>query len=162
MERRQSIGLRGRDDGRAPAFGVHSPFAHTDGIWRWNYAKHLTCRHFEDRLDRPLCFVPAVVLGVHDGNLVRSFIMWDTAVVARAMATAIPHVDLVVSRTDDGPFIAAATSDVLLVLTTHSTWPADYEVAGGVTIGLWMTVVLSRLSPDQVLDAELIAEAASG
>jgi len=152
------------------------PSARVRGIWQWNRGKDLNTEHMLDFVGEvPPCFLPTVMFVRTGEHEVKSVVIWDTK-----MAVAIPsEVDLIVTTGDDGKLIAAPTSDVLGLLRVHTTWAADFELAKGMPIGLTTRLFdevspevtaqvraamrrfepRGRVSPDAVLDAELVAEA---
>lgn len=151
------------------------PSARVEGVWRWNMAKDRAADHMFDLIgEAPPCFVPTVMLFQTGETEVQSLVVWDGE-----MAVAIPDVDLVLTMTEAGEPIVAPTKDLLGMLTVHSEWKPDYEVGDGLEVGLrtWLIDTVSpattaklrkamrrfepvgRPSPDQVLDAELVAEA---
>jgi hypothetical protein len=151
------------------------PSARVAGIWRWNFGKEQSSEAMIDHIDEvPPCFLPTVMLFQTGEREVKSLVIWDAQ-----MAIAIPDVDLVLTTTDDGAPIVAPANDVLGIVGVHSTWQPDFEIAAGLPIGLTTRLVdeigprvtaqvhaamrrfdpIARLSPDAVLDAELVAEA---
>lgn len=150
------------------------PAARVEGLWRWNHAKADTAEHFFDLIgEAPPCFVPTVMYFQTGETSVSSLVVWDTK-----MAIAIPDVDLVLTTVDGGAPVVARTSDVLSMLKVHTTWQPDYEVTTDRRVGVVTRLVddvppelsekiraamrsfqpMRRVSPDEVLDAELVAE----
>jgi hypothetical protein len=151
------------------------PQARVEGMWRWNYGKDQASEHMLDLIgEAPPCFVPTVMPIQTGETEVKTLVIWDAQ-----MAIAIPDVDLVLTLDDAGEAIVVPTSDALGIVEVHSTWDENHDVGGGFRTGLraWLVDELSpatsqklrdacrpfqpigRLSPDQVLDAELYAEA---
>lgn len=151
------------------------PAAKLEGIWRWNMAKEVTQDHMTDLIgDAPPCFVPTVKVFQVGETEVQSIVIWDVEI-----AVALPDVDLVVTTNTAGESVAMPPKDVLGVVTVHSEWRADYAVGDGLSVGLrtWLIDELPRAATkklraamrpfqplgrpglDQVLDAELVAEA---
>lgn len=180
--------LRGYNAGNELAHGVIAsnegverplalPAARNAGIWRWNYAKDMIVDELERELGEvPPCFVPTVMMVVPEGTSdVKTIVVWDLH-----MAIAIPEVDYVVTHDDRGLF-AADRSAVLHAVTVDTVWEADHVLAtSGRAIGLRASLVdeldelsakrvrtlmkpfkATRVAPDQVLDAELVAKAFS-
>lgn len=154
------------------------PAARVEGIWRWNFAKADTAEHMFDLIgEAPPCFIPTIMLFQTGETTVTSLVVWDTQ-----MAIAIPDVDLVLTTIDGGAPVVAPTSDLLSMLEVHSTWEPDYEVTTDRSVGLHTRLVdetpadvskkiraamrpfqpMRRLRADEILDAELVAEALRG
>ena len=157
-----------------PAGPPTLPAAKIEAIWRWNRMKDRAVEHLVDRAGEvPPCFVPTVMLFKTAAPVVQTVIVWDGA-----MPIAIPEVDLVVTMVDKSTAIVAARPDVLRLVEIHSEWEAPYEVGDGLPVGLRACLIdevspattktiraamvpfapLARLSPDRILDAELVAE----
>ena len=180
--------LRGYNAGNELAHGVIAsnegverplalPAARNEGIWRWNYARDMIVDELELELGEvPPCFVPTVMMVVPEGTTdVKAIVVWDLQ-----MAIAIPDVDLVVTHDERGLYAADRTA-VLAAVTVDTVWQADRVLAGsGRVIGLRASLVdeldelaakrvrtlmkpfkATRVAPDQVLDAELVAKAFS-
>jgi hypothetical protein len=154
------------------------PAARVRGVWQWNRGKELNAEGMIDLIDDvPPCFLPTVMLFQTGEREVKTLVIWDTK-----MAIAIPEVDLVMTMTDDGAPIVAQANDIFGLVGVHSTWKPGYEIVEGMPIGLTTRLVdevdpkvtakvraamrpfepICRLSPDSVLDAELVAEAKRG
>jgi hypothetical protein len=168
------LGYRSFMSEESPPPPLTMPSARLEGVWRWNMAKDRAADHILDLIgDAPPCFVPTVMLFQTGETEVQSLVVWDGE-----MVVAIPDVDLVL-MTETGEPIVAPTKDLLGMLTVHSEWKSDYEVGGGLRVGLrtWLIDTVSpattaklrkamrpfepvgRPSLDQVLDAELVAAA---
>lgn len=164
------------DDAPSP---LTLPSARVRAVWQWNLGKELNAEAMIDLIDDvPPCFLPTVMLFQTGEREVKTLVIWDTK-----MAIAIPEVvDLVLTTTDDGTAIAAPANDLLGIVGVHSTWKADFEIFEGMPVGSTTRLVdevppqvtakvraamrrfepIGRLSPDAVLDAELVAEARRG
>ncbi|MFT3840396.1 MAG: hypothetical protein QM723_25635 [Myxococcaceae bacterium] len=140
------------------------------GLWRFNRAYDSVGEHLMDKLDElPPCFVPTAMLLALPTGKVATGIVWTLD-----MPIVLPNVDLVLSKREDG-LHAAPMMELLGLLPVHDTWEADFVPADGSELGmrsfvvdqpnedltarLWASMrpmTLSRLSTDQVLDAELL------
>jgi len=150
------------------------PSARVRGIWHWNGGKDLNNEAMTDLLDdAPACFLPTVLLLQTGEHEVKTAVIWDTK-----MAIAIPDVDLVLTRGEEG-LLAVPTNDLWGLLPVHSRWNPEFTIAEGMPVGLATRLVgevpadvtarvraamqpfqpLSRLGADRVLDAELVADA---
>jgi hypothetical protein len=146
------------------------PALKNQALWRFNRAYDSLYEHLEDSIgDLPPCFVPtAMLLGLPSGK-VATAVVWTLD-----MPLVLPEVDLILSKRDEG-LCAAPLREVLGLLPVAETWEADFVPADGSELGLRSFVVeepkgelpdrlwasmrpmeLSRLSTDQVLDAELM------
>lgn len=151
------------------------PAARIRSIWQWNYGKEVNAEAMIDLIDEaPPCFLPTIMLFQTGERELKSLVVWDAK-----MAIAVPDVDLVLTTTDDGAAIVAPANDVLGIVGVHSTWAPDFEIVEGLPVGSKTHLLdevpphvtakvraamrrfepLGRLSPDMVLDAELVAEA---
>lgn len=169
-----TFGHRAIMSGESAPTPLTLPAVRVEGLWRWNFAKADTTEHFFDLIgEAPPCFVPTIMYFQTGEASVSSLVVWDTK-----MAIAIPDVDLVLTTIDGGAPIVAPTSDVLSMLKVHTTWKPDYEVTSGQPVGLVTRLIddvppdlslkiraamrpfqpMRRVSPDEVLDAELVAE----
>ena len=151
------------------------PQAKVEGMWRWNRGKEHAMEYLMDNIgDVPPCFVPTVMPMQTAETEVKTLVIWDSE-----MAVAIPDVDLVLTIDDEGSAMVVPTSDALGILKVHSTWAPDHDFGLGHRTGLQAWLVdtvpaattkkfraacrpfkpIARLRPDEVLDAELVAEA---